>query len=1056
MQAEVMPASRQPGVFHRAEGIKDEGGGVKRENITGRDSVHSRETIHSGHFMVSDFEAEAQDDEDELAVPVPEEENGKLAIMAPASFSLEKFLGSSSNDRMTPQQQLSIETSLNKLFQCMSLAYRQKLTSPKWNRFKGIRLRWKDKIRLNNVIWRCWHMQFILKQNTLVCQFASPLDVDTHNKPEAVVLEGKYWKRKLAAVTAEYKKWRMFYRNKILGWTSKDGTEMMESMDTLDWSNGMDTSENYGASTANAYGGTAGTHSGESMMVDEDYMELMTDTLFSTISSNQPIYFPDPREIARGASLADFIQPSLGPLQPNLDDFMDTLEPLQEFLNSKLPPVPEEDDMFRGGNLNTNYPDLDLMTPINQMNELSNEAASKNERSAGLSQEQGNAMQDLHYTAKIYTQPQPESSSVYRNNMDIEENYRSAQQNFETPTSQSVRDKTRQQNRGPARTSRVIQQTQQQQQQQQAQRSDTYRQAVQAGQGVQVAQTVQQNSGYEQTSQQAYTMEVQAVQLASVENPVQIATLNDQPVNAAQISSMADVQNLVTAQQNFAPAQQRGMRSIPSAPTMSSKPYKIVQPQQSYKLPNIGQNFNTQQQCKFTGNNFKTHPTQAVVSVSTQQPTQSQILLQCRSSGLDLTLQPTKLIAQSVATTSEKEVFAVPKYQMKARNRSRSSSSLVPPRMNPLPLGSAVSDPALNINNNVLLAHLLTNNTSGMCTMNASPAEKIMPTTNQSTTVKHILPILPPTASATQVTTTHHITTPVTVQTMQTSTVQASQQQQAIQPSCGQQILLSTNNQTHPPQNSPGSPKDNSNAPSPQGLSLSPLHSPMSIGSPLSPTRNYIKGESERGQYKEQRRVGHIHAEQKRRYNIKNGFDMLHSLIPQLHQNPNTKLSKAAMLQKGADYIKQLRAERNQLKEEMDSLRHQIECLNTSISNCQSMLPATGAPVSRHRTNKMKEMFDEYVRTRTRENWKFWIFSILLEPLMLSFNTSVSTASIEDLYRSTMLWVEQHCSLVDLRPAVLNSLRYLCTATDILTDPGRLPEEALAAVNRTERRRSIQ
>ncbi|KAL2720973.1 MLX-interacting protein isoform X1 [Vespula squamosa] len=75
---------------------------------------------------------------------------------------------------------------------------------------------------------------------------------------------------------------------------------------------------------------------------------------------------------------------------------------------------------------------------------------------------------------------------------------------------------------------------------------------------------------------------------------------------------------------------------------------------------------------------------------------------------------------------------------------------------------------------------------------------------------------------------------------------------------------------------------------------------------------------------------------------------------------------------------------------------------------------------------------------------------------MLSFNTSVSTASIEDLYRSTILWVEQHCSLVDLRPAVLNSLRYLCTATDILADPARLPEEALAAVNRTERRRSIQ
>ena len=39
-----------------------------------------------------------------------------------------------------------------------------------------------------------------------------------------------------------------------------------------------------------------------------------------------------------------------------------------------------------------------------------------------------------------------------------------------------------------------------------------------------------------------------------------------------------------------------------------------------------------------------------------------------------------------------------------------------------------------------------------------------------------------------------------------------------------------------------------------------------------------------------QRRTGHIHAEQKRRYNIKNGFDTLHSLIPQLQQNPNAKV----------------------------------------------------------------------------------------------------------------------------------------------------------------------
>ncbi len=87
----------------------------------------------------------------------------------------------------------------------------------------------------------------IERRNTAVCQFASPLEVDQHNKPEvvcfaslnaridhkvlilfvfsrsqAVVLEGKYWKRRLATVTAEYKKWRIFFKNQMMGRASKD------------------------------------------------------------------------------------------------------------------------------------------------------------------------------------------------------------------------------------------------------------------------------------------------------------------------------------------------------------------------------------------------------------------------------------------------------------------------------------------------------------------------------------------------------------------------------------------------------------------------------------------------------------------------------------------------------------------------------------------------------------------------------------------------------------------------------------------------------------------
>ena len=32
---------------------------------------------------------------------------------------------------------------------------------------------------------------------------------------QAIVLEGKYWKRRMESVTAEYKKWRLFYKKKF-------------------------------------------------------------------------------------------------------------------------------------------------------------------------------------------------------------------------------------------------------------------------------------------------------------------------------------------------------------------------------------------------------------------------------------------------------------------------------------------------------------------------------------------------------------------------------------------------------------------------------------------------------------------------------------------------------------------------------------------------------------------------------------------------------------------------------------------------------------------------
>jgi len=42
---------------------------------------------------------------------------------------------------------------------CQFVSPSGKLVSPKWKNFRGIKVKLKDKIRLNNIIWREWHRQ---------------------------------------------------------------------------------------------------------------------------------------------------------------------------------------------------------------------------------------------------------------------------------------------------------------------------------------------------------------------------------------------------------------------------------------------------------------------------------------------------------------------------------------------------------------------------------------------------------------------------------------------------------------------------------------------------------------------------------------------------------------------------------------------------------------------------------------------------------------------------------------------------------------------------------
>ena len=132
------------------------------------------ETILSGQFMVSEISEETDsgvqvgtDEADhEYNSDYGESASGTMnpAVISPISSDVKSMDLTTESNTFEYQgksgvQSVTIDKSLSRLFHCMSLAYSGKLTSPKWKSFKGLRLKLKDKIRLNNIIWRAWHMQ---------------------------------------------------------------------------------------------------------------------------------------------------------------------------------------------------------------------------------------------------------------------------------------------------------------------------------------------------------------------------------------------------------------------------------------------------------------------------------------------------------------------------------------------------------------------------------------------------------------------------------------------------------------------------------------------------------------------------------------------------------------------------------------------------------------------------------------------------------------------------------------------------------------------------------
>ncbi|KAL4001778.1 Helix-loop-helix DNA-binding domain family protein [Acanthocheilonema viteae] len=282
----------------------------------------SQEPIHSGHFMTSNPHSdELLPDEEVVGVVVEDDvehmqnDEQKVQDLRDLNVQDEKPV---TFYKFGPKrtQSIAIDVSLNKLNKCIKVAY-NKMTTPKWKDFKGLRLHWKQRIRLNNVIWRAYYMEFRRpdkdkSKRTPYCYFTVPDDDITHVKITGTIVEGMYWKRSMDALKAQYKRWRHLKTRKRGRRRGVSWNQEISFVPQLAVENPMP--KNSSAEHQDA----------------DDLDNEFTDTLFASLM--QPYTFPNPKEITQGCN-ADVMQPGLLSLQPSIEEIMASLDPPEQLLN---------------------------------------------------------------------------------------------------------------------------------------------------------------------------------------------------------------------------------------------------------------------------------------------------------------------------------------------------------------------------------------------------------------------------------------------------------------------------------------------------------------------------------------------------------------------------------------------------------------------------------------------------------------------------------------------------------------------------------------------------
>lgn len=147
-------------------------------------------------------------------------------------------------------------------------------------------------------------------------------------------------------------------------------------------------------------------------------------------------------------------------------------------------------------------------------------------------------------------------------------------------------------------------------------------------------------------------------------------------------------------------------------------------------------------------------------------------------------------------------------------------------------------------------------------------------------------------------------------------------------------------------------------------------------------------------------------------------------------------LSKILFFIIAANHIRRTVEIRDKMKAEVDLIQQENAQLQQKISHYQSSLPIDGIPVmptTRRSRDASYGLFHAYVADRTKKNWRFYPYSLILKRIFEAFQDTVTCDSTDEFLRSLNEWKTNSLNLVQLRQAASQAVIDMGRVTSLLT-----------------------